>query len=130
MCNGASAMIRTEKALWIYEKGKQKYLGTCLFLPRKNHTKKNFKIWQFLKISSAVNHNKNCLLCTRLFVALCGDMGAEHSGRLFHLNIRWLMRKDAGESGPRNDTGGLLKEQNHSFAERFIDSSVLSNSYS
>jgi len=22
-------------------------------------------------------------------------MGAEHSGRLFHLTIRWLMRKDA-----------------------------------
>jgi len=33
------------------------------------------------------------------------------------------MRKGAGESGPRNDTGALLKEQNHNFAERFIDSS-------
>jgi len=32
------------------------------------------------------------------------------------------MRKDAGESGPRNDTGALLKEKNHNFAERFIDS--------
>jgi len=32
------------------------------------------------------------------------------------------MRKDAGESGPRNGTGALLKEQNRSFAERFIDS--------
>jgi len=36
-------------------------------------------------------------------------MWAEHSGRLLHLNIHWLMRKDAGESGPRNDTGALLK---------------------
>jgi len=27
------------------------------------------------------------------------------------------MRKDAGESGPRSDTGVLLKEQNHNLAE-------------
>jgi len=48
-------------------------------------------------------------------------MGEEHIGRLFHLNIRWFMRKASGESGPRNDTGALLKEKNHNFAERFID---------
>jgi len=44
---------------------------------------------------------------------------AEHSGSLFHLKIGWLIRKDAGESGPRSDTGALMKEQNHNFAERF-----------
>jgi len=44
-------------------------------------------------------------------------MWAEHSGRQFHLNIRWLMRKGAGEGCPCNDTGVLLKEQNHNFAE-------------
>jgi len=48
-------------------------------------------------------------------------MGAEHGGCLFHFNNRWLMRKDTGESGPRNDTAALLKEQNRNFAERFID---------
>jgi len=32
------------------------------------------------------------------------------------------MRKDAGKSNPRNGTSPLLKEQNHYFAERFIDS--------
>jgi len=54
-------------------------------------------------------------------------MVTEHSGRLFHLNIRWLMRNDDGESGPRsrNGTGTLLKEQNHNFAERFIDSKLI-----
>ena len=40
------------------------------------------------------------------------------------------MRKDAGESDPRNDTGASLKEQNHNFAERFIDSSKLIDKYS
>jgi len=64
---------------------------------------------------------------TCLFDALCGEMRAQHSGRLYHLNIRWLMRKDAGESGPRNDTGALMKEQNHNFAERFNDSKWIAN---
>jgi len=32
------------------------------------------------------------------------------------------MRKDAGESSPRNETGALLKEQNHNFAEWWNDS--------
>jgi len=32
----------------------------------------------------------------RQFDALCDEMRPEHSGPLFHLNIRWLMRKDAG----------------------------------
>jgi len=32
------------------------------------------------------------------------------------------MRKDAGENGPCNDAGALLKEQNHRFAEVFKDS--------
>jgi len=49
-------------------------------------------------------------------------MVAEHSGRLCHLNIHWLMRKGVGESGLRNDTHAVFKELNHSFAERFIDS--------
>jgi len=40
---------------------------------------------------------------------MCGEMLAEHSGRLFHLNIRWLIRKDAGESDPRNGSGALIK---------------------
>ena len=32
------------------------------------------------------------------------------------------MRKGSGDSCPGNATGALLKEQNHNFAERFIDS--------
>ena len=32
---------------------------------------------------------------------------------------------DAGESGPRSDTSGLLKEQNHNFAERSTDSKLI-----
>jgi len=39
------------------------------------------------------------------------------------------MRKDAGESGPRSGTGALLKQQNHNFAERFIDSRLIVKFY-
>jgi len=35
------------------------------------------------------------------------------------------MRKDAGESGPRKGTGGLLKEQNDNFAECLIRSKLI-----
>jgi len=57
-------------------------------------------------------------------------MVGEHSGRLFHLNIHWLMRKGSGESGPRFDTGSFLKEQNHNFAERLKTANGLPNIYS
>jgi len=35
------------------------------------------------------------------------EMWEEHTGRLFHLNIRRFMRKDSGESFPRNAIGAL-----------------------
>jgi len=35
------------------------------------------------------------------------------------------MRKDTEECGPCNGTGALLKEQNHKFAKRFIDSKLI-----
>jgi len=41
---------------------------------------------------------------------LCGEI-AEHGGRLFHLNIRWPMRKGSRESGPGIDPGALLKNR-------------------
>jgi len=69
--DGASAMIRTKKALWIYEKVEQKYLGSYCFLRReKNQTEKKFKIWQFKYISSTVSHIKSRPLRIRNLV-LC-----------------------------------------------------------
>ena len=55
-------------------------------------------------------------------------MSEEHTGRLFHLKIHWLMKKGSGDSCPRNASGALLKEQNHDFAERFnvqVDCQIL-----
>jgi len=40
---------------------------------------------------------------------MCGEMRAEHCGRLFHLNIRWLTRKDPGwREWPAQCTGATL----------------------
>ena len=91
--------------------------------PRKNQTAKGFKkIWQFLndvgKNTLDIGEKENT-----------GEMGEEHTGRFFHLNIRWFMRKGSGDSCPRNATGALLKEQNHNFAERFIDSKWIAKYY-
>jgi len=58
-----------------------------------------------------------------------GEMGEEHTGRLFHLKIHWLIRKGSGGSCPRNATGALLKEQNHNFAERFNNSKWIAKYY-
>ena len=36
--------------------------------------------------------------------------------------MRWLMQKNTGENGPRNDTGALWKAHDQNVAERFNDS--------
>jgi len=41
-----------------------------------------------------------------------------------------VMRKDAGESDPRNVTSGLLKEQHHNVLNDSKTASRLPNSYS
>ena len=70
-----------------------------------------------------VNYIKSCALCTRLFRALCDEVGAEHNGLLFHLNIRWLSRGKVLERVAIlcNEIGDFLKEQNYKLAERFSD---------
>ena len=42
--------------------------------------------------------------------------GVEHGG------VRFVWTKGAGQRRLRNDTDALLKQQNHNFSERFIDS--------
>ena len=58
--DGASAMIRTKKALWIYEKVEQKYLGSYCFLrrekirQRRNLRSGSLNIFHLLLVTSKV----------------------------------------------------------------------------
>jgi len=114
--DGASAIIRIKKTLLFYEKGKIKYLGSyCLLRLEEIRHRINLR----RSDSFYITWEKNTQDAGGK--EYTGEMGEEHTGRLFHLNLRWFMRKASGESGPRNDTGALLKEKNHNFAERYID---------
>ena len=46
----------------------------------------------FKEVVSVVNYIKSCLLCTRLFRALCDEVG-KHNELLFHLNIPLLSQE-------------------------------------
>jgi len=75
-------------------------------LPRKTQTAKKFK-----KISQFLNRFHLLLITSKAvlyaFVYVSRDEGRKQW--TFHLNIRWLMRRDAGVSSPGNGTGALLK---------------------
>ena len=68
-----------------------------------------------------VNYFKSRPLNTRLFCALCDEMGVEVSGLLFHSTVRWLSRGKVLEKVAtfREETHAFLKEQNHELADRF-----------
>ena len=77
----------------------------------------------FKEVVSVVNYIKSSPLNTRLFRALCDEMGSELSGLLFHSTVRWLSRGKMLERGAtlRKETHAFLKEQNHELADRFRD---------
>lgn len=58
-----------------------------------------------------VNYIKSRPLNTRLFRALCDEMGAELSGLLFHSTVRWLSR------GKVLERAATLKEETHAFSK-------------
>ena len=77
----------------------------------------------FKEVVFVVNYIKSRPLNTRLFRALCDEMGAELSGLLFHSAVRWLSREKVLErvATLREETHAFLKEQNHELANRFPD---------
>ena len=70
-----------------------------------------------------VNYIKSRPLNTRLFRALCDELGAELRGLLFHSTVCWLSRGKVLErvATLKKKTHGFLKEQNHELADRFRD---------
>lgn len=44
------------------------------------------------EVVKVVNHVKANALNSRVFAALCDDMGADHKQLLLHADVRWLSR--------------------------------------
>ena len=150
----SSTIIRIKKTILFYEKGKLKYLGSyCLLCQEKIRQQRNLSLTVFKwsgkehtdiggeeNIGEMGEKHTGCLFHLNIRWLSWGMM-PESSWKpppgLTAFVMRTLMALiwpenknavvvvDAGESGPRSDTSGLLKEQNHNFAERFTDSKLI-----
>ena len=125
--DGAPAMMGSNKGFMSFVKRKNNNISVvhCL-LHRENLATKEIQenlAIVFKEVVSVVNYIKSRPLNTRLFPALCHEMGAELSGLLFHSTVRWLSRGKVLErvAALREETHAFLKEQNHELADRFRD---------
>ena len=63
------------------------------YLHRENLAAKEIQdnlVLVFKEVVSVVSYIKSCSLCSHLFQVFCDEMGAEHNGVLYNLNIHWL----------------------------------------
>ena len=125
--DGAPAMMGSNKGFMSFVKRKNNNISVvrCLLHRENLATKKiqeNLAI-VFKEVVSVVNYIKSRRLNTRLFRALCDEMGAELSGLLFRSTVRWLSRGKVLErvATLKEETHAFLKEQNHELADRFRD---------
>ena len=123
--DGAPAMMGSKKGFMSFVKKKNNNISVvhCL-LHRENLATKEIQenlAIVFKEVVSVVNHIKSRPLNTRLFRALCDEMGAELSGLLFHSTVRWLSRGKVLERVVtlRDETQAFLKEQKHELVDRF-----------
>lgn len=74
-------------------------------------------------VVTVVNYIKMRPLKTRIFSALCKDMGAEHSTLLFYCEARWLSRGKCLQRvfQLRHEIAVFLEEENRPEAEMFRD---------
>ena len=125
--DSAPSMMGTKKGLKSFVKKENKDILVIHFLfHRENLAAKEIKgdlAIVFNEVVSVANYVKSRCLCTRLFRALCDEMGAEHNGLLFHSHMRWLSRRKILKTVAqlRNETGVFLREQIHKLANRFSD---------
>ncbi|XP_035213412.1 protein FAM200A-like [Stegodyphus dumicola] len=75
-------------------------------------------------VVTVVNYIKMRPLKSRIFSALCKDMGAVHSALLFYCEERWLSRGKFLQRvyELREEIGVFLEEENRPEAENFRDS--------
>lgn len=77
-------------------------------------------------IVGVVNFIKTRPLKTRVFSAICEEMGAEHQAVLFHSEARWLSRgKVLSRVFELRDQIRMFSEQEHDLAEKCSDENFL-----
>ena len=125
--DGAPAMMGSSKGFMSFVKRKNNNISVVHYLLHRENlaikeVQENLAI-VFKEVVSVVNYIKSRPFNTRLFRALCGEMGAELSGLLFHSTVRWLSRGKMLKrvATLREETQVFLKEQNHELADRFRD---------
>ena len=125
--DGAPAMMGIKKGFMSFAKKQNNdILIVHCYLHRENLAAKDIQAnlaSVFKEVVCVVNYIKSHSLCTRLFRVFCDEMGAEHSGLLYHSNIRWLSRGKMLQRivSLRNEVGAFLKERKHELSERFKD---------
>ena len=90
--DGAPAMIGIKKGFMSFAKKQNNdILIVHSYHHRENLATKNIQgnlALMFKEVVCVVNYIKSHSLCTRLFRMFCDETGAEHSGLLYHSNIR------------------------------------------
>ncbi|CAM5130315.1 unnamed protein product [Natator depressus] len=84
-----SGVVTQIKALAPESKSTHCFLYRESLATKKMSTELNSVLSEVIKI---VNHVKGNALNSRLFTALCDDMGGDHKQLLLHANVHWLSR--------------------------------------
>ena len=74
-------------------------------------------------VIKSINFIKTRASNTRLFKAMCEELGSEHVGLLFHTEVRWLSRGRVVQRvyELRNEISDFLATKDHCDAEKFKD---------
>jgi len=125
--DGAAAMIGRHsgvvtqiKALAPECKSTHCFLHRESLATKKMSTELNSVLSEVVKI---VNHVKANALNSRLFAALCDDMGADHKQLLLHADVRWLSRGKVLSRvfELRNELAEFLQDKKPNWSQLFRD---------
>ena len=114
--DGALSMMGIRKSFISFvKKENNDILFVHCYLHRENLAAKEIQenlALAFKEVVFVVNYIKSRLLCSRLFRVFCDEMGTEHGGLLYHLNICWLSRGKVLQrvAKIRNEVGAFLKK--------------------